>query len=1039
MRQLARRFPLGGGAQQFPLYTQTADQRREAAETFSPTGFADDYDGRLRIVHAGGQLAGAPAGQAIDATHSIWLQEQGMWLPLYTNDRGEDRHVICEAGTWTYLAETIRNAPSIAEFNQRSHALAGQNILSADKVWAQADRVVWFNQSDPNTHGVNLFQLGRLKDFTTNAEGHVVKLLKTETPANAATIVSQWTVEQRRTNAAATEYGHTDAIKSYNILPVTSALQLHIYPHWRRQSVDVYDPRQLERTPSYCGLAWDVQQMTRPHEFTPGAYYFWLNPLDFQMAGWLCRGIADVPDEIVQSRVFERLTPGQCNTVINQWKAAPNTDTPKDHTRVVQREWMGNYFHATDEQWKMQLLPASRCNSISYYMMASASNVAPLSLVHVDRTHPAPYGTWGYVLRQYRVIPPTPRRRFSVYDEAVALIRRIPLPEDAVIGQGPGTAPRSPLYWACHYRPAHIQLPRHRIIDGLYTVDQLLPDEARSYVVTTLRRTPTSFDEPEEPWAERDRSPVAIRPERAQEGDREQPPRLAAQRAAAAIQEVAVAEADQPPAPAPAPAERPPPRRPSRQPRPSPQRGAQAAAATPSAVGADYHAIFNTAARGANVADTLQTAILRLLNSLTEQPFPCPDQSWGTRRQLTNDLLTIPDLQPSNRRASMGNTPVIDNLCQLISATSRADTGLAQHLCAFLQRFLATGVRAGPPAGGPPPAPGGRGPPRDDSGAGGRGHSSPADQRDNGGGGRGGGRERRSPPPDDGAKRRRLGDGEQDAAESPRESRQRVRERAPSPSDRPTRSRRSQSPSPQRSDRSPSRRRGRSPTTRRSSRGRAYPRSTSPTRRLPPGEPRRQPATTQPFIFNRSPPAERRRSPISEGRHQAAMAALRNAAADQRVYKRGKGAEHTVVAYLGHNPQERQSRSIRPDTAAIGRTIYGHIKKSLDNGDYEPPATSPARSCSPPAPPARSPSPQLLDSDQPPSPPRVGLAERFSKLPDVLQHLKDGTSPPTEPGPPRPPAPTSLKEANDALLVSKLSRKTSTVNTCTGGASPTSC
>ncbi|GAQ93279.1 hypothetical protein KFL_014120010, partial [Klebsormidium nitens] len=99
------------------------------------------------------------------------------------------------------------------------------------------------------------------------------------------------------------------------------------------------------------------------------------------------------------------------------------------------------------------------------------------------------------------------------------------------------------------------------------------------------------------------------------------------------------------------------------------------------------------------------------------------------------------------------------------------------------------------------------------------------------------------------------------------------------------------------------------------------------------------------------------------------MAAQRNAVAEPRVFRRGKGAENTVVPYLGHNPQERESRSIRPDTAAIGRTIYGHIKKSLDNGDYDPPAASPTRSCSPQAPPARSPSPQLLDIDRTPSPP----------------------------------------------------------------------
>ncbi|GAQ93280.1 hypothetical protein KFL_014120020 [Klebsormidium nitens] len=480
--------------------------------------------------------------------------------------------------------------------------------------------------------------------------------------------------------------------------------------------------------------------MTQPHEFAPGAYYFWLNPLDFLMAGWLCRGVADVPDDIVKSRVLKRLTPGQCFTVFNQWNASPSSTSGKlppaptlrRTTRgpVVQREWMGNYFHADDE--------SGRCN----------------------------------------FSPP-----------AIAIIRRIPLPGDAIIGQGPNTAPLLPLYWACHSRPAHVQLPRHRILDRRPLHRRSAPPRRgavlrrhvsapRAHLLRRARRAlggtrPLTGGHPTGARARR-RPRAAPSPGGSACGGR--------------LQEVAVAEAVQPPAPAPAPAKRPPPRRPSRQSRPGPQRGAQAAAATPPSTGVDYSAIFNTAARGASAADTLQAAILRLLNSLAEQPFPSPDPIWGTRRQLTNELLATPDLQPSNRRASMGNIPVIDNLCQLISATSRADTGLAQHVCAFLQRFLATGARAGPPVGGHPRAPGGRGPPRDDYGAGGRGHSSLADQRDNGGGGRGGGRDRRSPPSDDGAKRMRLGDGEQDAEEPHRESRQRARKRAPSPPDRSARS-----------------------------------------------------------------------------------------------------------------------------------------------------------------------------------------------------------------------------------------------------------
>lgn len=1030
LRQRAADLPLGPAPPFAVLMQQTEMMLQEADEVFSPSGYAEDYDGRIRVIHTGGQLPGAPDGQAIDFQHAQWLQEQGRNVPLYAGDDGEDRHVICEAGSWTTLAETIRHAPTPQEFSQHARNLhARSNILSADKVWAQADRVVWFNGSDYNSHGVNLFQLGRLKSFTSNSDGYVVKLLKTETRAGANEIIDGWRTEQARTNAPVTEYGHSDYIKSYNILPVTSALQLHIYPHWRRQAIDVYDPRQREKNPSYCGLAWDPQLETRPHDFTPGRYYFWLNGIGFQMAGWLCRGVADVPDDVIQSRALEGLNPAACSAVIRAYQAQAGQPSPDGHTRVVHREWMGDYFYDEDGGWRTQILRASRCNSIPYYMMDSSANAVPLALVPVNRSHPAPYGTWGYVFRQYRVNQ-TARRRFSVYDEATAILRRQPLPGDAIIGLGPGAGTRAPFYWANHWRPSDIQLPRHRFLERANAdVTTLLPAEARLYVLETTAADPTVFDEPEEPWTRRDRSPSAVRPadlqrERGRDVEREQPPRLAAQRAAAAIQEVAVAETTPPPvfaaAGAPPVAERPAPRRPSRQPRPSPQRQPRTAALAP-ATDFDFDSLLG-AATSATLADSLHRAILQLLGAATALPaITCPDPAWGTARQLTSELSAVIDLPPSGSPALAGNLPLVEALGHLITSTARVDAGMAAHLCAFLRRFLTGAAPVAAGAAAQPPPPGGRGPPPDDRGTESRGRPSSPSRRDHNGG-RDGGRERRSPPPDGDPKRRRLGEGEQDATES----RPRYRDRSPSPWAGPRpggrahrsssarsltpRGRPERSPSPPRRGRSPPRHRGRSPAARRRSDKRPQP--TRARTASPDGGSRRPAPAPLPQVFPRSPPRDRYRSPAAEGRHQAAMASLRDAAAEPRHYKRGRGAEDTSLHYVGVDPTKKEARRFKPDAAVINRAVKHHIQTSLNNGDYDPPG----------APSSRSPSPQPASPEHPPSPPRIGLAERFSKLPDLLQHLEDDTFADVASGPPRPPPPTNLAEANTALLLARLDK-----------------
>src|SRR3569833_29242 len=241
----------------------------------------------------------------MDSTHSQWLQEQGLHVPIFTDSEGQDRHVTCEGGTWQTLANAIRHAPTLEEFNQRSRNFYNNGVLAADKVWVVPDLVVWYNGSDYDTHGINCFQLGRVKTFTTNGDGTVVKLLKTRPYADASSVVTDWFADQSKDQAPAEDYGPTTGIKSYNLLPVTSALQLHIFPHWRRLKIDVYDPRQEEAQPSFCQLAWDAQVVTRPHDFAPGHYYIWLNSIDFQMAGWLCRGIADVPDDVIESRALQ--------------------------------------------------------------------------------------------------------------------------------------------------------------------------------------------------------------------------------------------------------------------------------------------------------------------------------------------------------------------------------------------------------------------------------------------------------------------------------------------------------------------------------------------------------------------------------------------------------------------------------------------------------------------------------------------------------------------------------------------------------------
>ena len=231
-----------------PSVVQTAAELTNAASIFSPDGFPEGYDNRPVYVHAG-----APSdGDTTDLLHCTWLQEQCLRVPFsYATGDAEGEQSLyraTEAGTWFMLFNTLRNAPTIQQFNAQMTHEATDNRNLALTAWALPDRVVWFNATHPDQHGTNIFRLGRIASISQNATPNVVDLAPAVALSDLQEADRRWRESaQDASTGIATDFGSTTTLKSYNVLPVTAALRLVIFPRWTQVHDDAHDPPEARR------------------------------------------------------------------------------------------------------------------------------------------------------------------------------------------------------------------------------------------------------------------------------------------------------------------------------------------------------------------------------------------------------------------------------------------------------------------------------------------------------------------------------------------------------------------------------------------------------------------------------------------------------------------------------------------------------------------------------------------------------------------------------------------------------------------------
>lgn len=138
--------------------TQTAEQKEEVAELFSPDAMADNFQDRPQVVSAGGVLAVSLGEEAIDFAQACWLQDQGAFCPWKPGVDGEKEYRLCEAGIWASLGETIRNAPTLDAFNAGQDAAAAARVYAAADTWAKPNTMVWYSPTIPfDIHGTNIY------------------------------------------------------------------------------------------------------------------------------------------------------------------------------------------------------------------------------------------------------------------------------------------------------------------------------------------------------------------------------------------------------------------------------------------------------------------------------------------------------------------------------------------------------------------------------------------------------------------------------------------------------------------------------------------------------------------------------------------------------------------------------------------------------------------------------------------------------------------------------------------------------------------
>ena len=862
-----------------PTVVQSPADLDYAGNVFSPDGFAENYDYRLFHIHAGQ----ASPGFAVDVLQARWLQDQCLKVPYTYANGNVDRDLYrkCEAGTWYHLMDTIRRAPSIQQFNtQVAQEATSENKNLALTAWALPDKIVWYNTTAADTHGANIFRLGRIKSIGPTSTPNIVDLAPHTLHGPASEQVRAWKSEQETSASGfASDFGGTHSLKAYNVLPVTDALRLAIFPRWVQVHDDAHDPRKRADEPAFCQLQWDTQSVVAENAFKEGRYYFWLSHYEPEMAGWVCRGLADIPNSVIASRALAHVPEDRFADIMRYFPATAD-EPAAGTTRVVWRDWLATYCFPN---WTQELVVAGRANSIEYYMLDGANNTTPVQLVGVSRSRPVPFGTWNYSFRSFKVSK-TQRTKFSDYDEAMAIVRNDPLPvsgeKKPQIGRRDSVKTRPARYWATHVRPPDVPLPpdpiltRHR--EG---VRALFPLEALNYVSRILEGDPGAFVTTPDQAARGTRPPGSTpgRPGTSQ--------RTAAAQATAAIHSMAQEEAARTPPPAtpgPGGQQR---RRGQRQ---SPHRHASNEL--------DYSRSFARTNRPSG-----EVANDAAIDMLARLPDECPDPNWGSRRRLQNLLVSAADGEPTNRPVRVGNLAAIDHMGAFVAQVARLDSGLASRFCVILLNLI-DGTGGGP--GQPPPAPPG---PGDNTGRGtGQGAAlSP--------------RSPRSPPNPDpaagrnDAKRQRTEGGEQDTEHS----HQRHRSSRDSHGER---RRRERSPSPRRSRRaSPPLLRERSP---RPYRGRS-----------PRSEPERR---------RRTPPPGRYRTAGEERRHQEGMNVLRAHAARQKDHYFGApdpGPEPPVR----HAEAGVVERAVRHHLGpAVRRGDYDPPTAPQQRDPERPPARSPS-------------------------------------------------------------------------------------------------
>ena len=658
--------------------------------------------------------------------------------------------------------------------------------------------------------------------------------------------------------------------------------------------------------------------------------------------------------------------------------------------------------HYIDKAWQSELVIASKADSIDYYMLESQSNTHPIQLVGVSHKNPNPFAAWGYQFRQFTVNKPTiTRTRFSQYDEAVAIIRNLPLPPGAVINRNQ----RKPLYWATNRRPGNISLPPDPILERHQDkTEALLPLEAFQYVVSTMRKQPHAFAAPERSWylkGKRTDTKEGKRTEAAEDEDTqilEDEDLPLGTRGKSTRGKVKVALP-------PKFVDTTPPSKGgtglSSKKRKQPSPGTLTPSTPPFA---DH--LENAQAAGEMLSKGLNRAVYALLAQL---PPGSPDPETCSIRGLQGSLLRVVDNSeaPSSEPTPAADLPVVDSLCHLVSTTARFDSGYAYEVSKTLTEVLRQPLRiegeeTPAPSPGPSPGPspsdsgGGRGPSADPRGPTDPSLPKPSSGRESSP--RGGKRSKKDQPKDDDPANQTRG-------RSPDRSEQRrspslFRDRSPRPYGRrssyrdrdqdyrrapsPFRGRRRPSPFRKQSPphyRSRSRRPRHSSRDRRPSRGRSERRrSRTPSR----GRPSQQPplpltrgGTPEPQ-WHRSPPPDRYRSPSVEARHQEQHAIMRKAW-DERRFVRGEGADKTQLTYVGPSSKSKG----KPDVSVIERTVRHHIATSLNRGDYDP------------RPPEFRRSPSPIDDE----PPAKTIVEHLSTLPAVIEDINSGGSAPTEPRP----------------------------------------